>query len=215
MEARREGRIPDTLLLLEHNPVITVGRGIDSSEELLANREELSERGIDLIETDRGGRITYHAPGQLVGYPILDLAHNPGERDLHRYLRRLEETIIETMGAFGVEGRRIEGLTGVWVGGRKIAAIGIKVSRWVTMHGFAINIDCDLAVFRRDIVPCGIKDKDVTSLAECGVAATRSAVEAQLVKSFCAIMGRKAEYAPSTTALRGAQRAPLAGILGQ
>lgn len=193
--ARVAGEIPDTLLLLEHMPVVTVGRGMESVKELLVSREELESRGIEVVSTDRGGRVTYHAPGQLIGYPILHLGQNPEERDLHRYLRNLEQLLIDTMGVFGLEGERKEGLTGVWIGDRKIAAIGIKVSHWVTMHGFALNIDTDLTVFRGDIVPCGIRDKDVTSMAECGIIVDRPQVEAAFTESFCLRMGRIAEAA--------------------
>ena len=114
---------------------------------------------------DRGGEITAHGPGQAVGYPILDLRGHG--QDLHRYLRDLEQVMMDTMGDYGLVGERVPGLTGVWVGGRKIAAIGIKVSRWVSTHGWALNVSNDLSAFRQDIVPCGIKDRDVTSLAEC------------------------------------------------
>ena len=158
---RREGRIPDTLLLLEHvPPVITLGRA-SHREHLLVAPEHLQLLGIQLVETDRGGDITYHGPGQLVGYPILDLrAHG---RDVHLYLRRLEEALIGALLRFGVAAHRKEGLTGVWVGEEKIAAIGIKVSHWITMHGFALNVCPELSHFEL-IVPCGIHDKGVTSL---------------------------------------------------
>lgn len=159
---RREATIPDTLLLLEHDPpVITLGRAWQS-DHLLVTPDELQKMGIQLVETDRGGDITYHAPGQLIGYPILDLRWHG--RDVHLYLRRLEETLIRTVRRLGIEGERKEGLTGVWVGEEKLAAMGIKVSHWVTMHGFALNVSTDLSAFRL-IIPCGIRDKGVTSLA--------------------------------------------------
>jgi lipoyl(octanoyl) transferase len=163
MHRRQAGEIPDTLILLEHPPTITLGRGTHP-EDLLTPVEILRERGIVVVEADRGGEITYHAPGQIVCYPILNL-HAFG-CDLHRYLRDLEEVVIQTLGSWGIMGVRIPGLTGVWVGNAKIAAVGIKVSRWVTMHGFALNVDIDLTPMRRDMVPCGIADKGVTSLLE-------------------------------------------------
>lgn len=161
VQQRRTGDIPDTLLLLEHQPpVITLGRAAHA-EHLLKPPEDLQRMGIQLIETDRGGDITYHGPGQLVGYPILDLREHG--RDVHLYLRQLEEVIIIALSHFGIAGHRKEGLTGVWVGEEKVAAIGIKVSHWITMHGFALNVCPDLSHFDL-IVPCGIRDKGVTSL---------------------------------------------------
>lgn len=161
VQQRRDGTIPDTLLLLEHRPpVITLGRA-SRGEHLLASPEQLDRMGIQLVESDRGGDITYHGPGQLVGYPILDLrAHG---KDVHLYLRNLEEVIITALTRFGIFAHRKEGLTGVWVGEEKIAAIGVKVSHWITMHGFALNVCPDLSHFEL-IVPCGIRDRGVTSL---------------------------------------------------
>lgn len=160
-QQRRVGTIPDTLLLLEHiPPVITLGRATQQ-EHLLATREQLQNLGIQLVETDRGGDITYHGPGQLVGYPILDLREH--SRDVHLYLRRLEEVIIRALRHLGIEAHRKEGLTGVWVGKEKVAAMGIKVSHWITLHGFALNVCPDLSHFDL-IVPCGIHDKGVTSI---------------------------------------------------
>lgn len=180
--------MPDTLLLLEHPPTITLGRGTDGAD-LLSDAPTLAARGIALVRTDRGGEITYHAPGQLVGYPILDLrAHG---QDLHRYLRDLEEALIRALAPFGLNGERVPGLTGVWVGGAKIAAIGIKVSRWVSTHGFALNVSPDLTPMRRDFVPCGIKDRGVTSLAELvpEKGLTRADVEPGVVAAFADIFG--------------------------
>lgn len=158
---RRAGTIPDTLLLLEHcPPVITLGRA-SHREHLLVSSEQLEQMGIQLVESDRGGDITYHGPGQLVGYPVLDLRHHG--RDVHLYLRNLEEAIIIALDHFGIGGHQKEGLTGVWVGDEKIAAIGIKVSHWITMHGFALNVCPNLSHFGL-IVPCGIRNKGVTSL---------------------------------------------------
>ncbi len=194
MRDRQAGEIPDTLLLLEHPPTITLGRG-SVEADLRVSQAELKQRGVTVESVDRGGEITYHAPGQLVGYPILDLRQHG--QDLHRYLRDLEEVLILTLAHFGLKGERIAGLTGVWVDGRKIAAIGIKVSRWVSMHGFALNIDADLTPFRRDFVPCGITDRDVTSLAEwlgerCP---PRTEVEAALLESFAQVFGMSLTFA--------------------
>lgn len=158
--ARQGGRIPDVLLLLEHPPVITLGRN-SHEEHLLADRDALAQRGYEVYESARGGDVTYHGPGQLVGYPIVDL--NERGRDVHRYLRDVEESLIRALARWGLEGERVKGLTGVWVGRDKVAAIGIGVRRWVTWHGFALNISTALDAFNV-IVPCGIRDRGVTSL---------------------------------------------------
>jgi len=150
---------PDWLILLEHPPVYTLGQG--ASLEFV--KGDWAAHSIPLHRTERGGEVTYHTPGQLVGYPILDLRHY--QQDLHWYLRQLEEVVIRAIATFGFQGERIAGLTGVWVEGRKVAAIGIKVSRWITMHGFAINVCPDLHGFQ-NIVPCGIADRPVGALAE-------------------------------------------------
>lgn len=183
VRCRQAGEIEDTLLLLEHPPTITLGRGTEAAD-LLTDRETLESRGVTVVETDRGGEITYHAPGQIIGYPILDLRDHG--QDLHRYLRDLEDVLIRTLAEYSLIGERIPGLTGVWVNGAKIAAIGIKVSRWVTMHGFALNVALDLAPMRRDFIPCGIRDRGVTSLAEQrpGVVPSRAAVESALIAAF-------------------------------
>jgi lipoyl(octanoyl) transferase len=159
-EDRIAGRIPDTLLLLEHPPVITLGRGWKQSR-LPIDPEALRQRGIDVFEIERGGDVTYHGPGQLVGYPIIDLQqHKP---DLHWYLRQLEATLIAALAGFGIPAERRTGYTGVWTAGRKIASIGIHVKQWVTWHGFALNVTTDLSPFSL-IVPCGIPDVIMTSL---------------------------------------------------
>ena len=183
-----QGDIPDTLLLLEHPPTITLGRRTDKGD-LKTPEAALQKRGFEVERVDRGGEITYHAPGQLVGYPILDLRRHG--QDLHKYLRDLEEVLIQTLTVYGLAGERVPGRTGVWVQDRKIAAIGIKVSRWVSLHGFALNICNDLAPFREDFVPCGISDKDVTSLAEqLGAEGPgRAEVEAVVVDNFARIFG--------------------------
>jgi len=163
VEARRGGEAPDTLLLLEHPPVITLGRSARREHVLVddARREAL---GIELHESGRGGDVTYHAPGQLVGYPILALPE--GRRDAHLYLRSLEEALILSAADYGVRAARREGLTGIWVGERKLAAIGVRIGTgWITSHGFALNVTTDLAGFET-IVPCGLENRGVTSLAE-------------------------------------------------
>jgi len=160
-EDRIAGRIPDTLLLLEHPPVITLGRGWKQSS-LPMDADALRRRGIEVFEIERGGDVTYHGPGQLVGYPIIDLQqHKP---DLHWYLRQLEATLIAALAAFAIPAERNSGYTGVWTGGRKIASIGIHVKQWVTWHGFALNVTTDLSPFSL-IVPCGIPDVVMTSVA--------------------------------------------------
>ena len=155
-----ENRSQNYLILTEHNPVITIGKS-GSLKNLLTDPSYLISKGIDVVEIDRGGDITFHGPGQLIGYPILDLTQF--RKDIHWYLRNLEEVIIQTLRDFGIQGGRITGLTGVWVNKKKICAIGIKVTRWVTMHGFALNISTNLEYFKH-IVPCGITDLGVTSL---------------------------------------------------
>lgn len=159
-EARREDpQLDDVLLLLEHPPVYTLGRGANLAFLQFTPTETTPE----VHRIERGGEVTYHCPGQLVGYPILNLKrHQP---DLHWYLRQLEQVIIETLTHFGIQGERVAGLTGVWADGAKVAAIGIQVSRWITRHGFALNVCPDLRGFR-DIVPCGIADRPVGSLAQ-------------------------------------------------
>jgi len=177
-ELRSAGRIPDTLLLTEHDHVYTIGKTGDDNH-LLADDEELASRGITVVRTDRGGDITYHGPGQLVGYPILDLTNY--SRDLHRYLRDLEEVVIRTLAGNGIPAHRLSGYTGVWAGNEKICAIGVKSSRWVTMHGFALNVATDLSFFGR-IIPCGIFDRGVTSMeALLGHPVTLTDIATQIV----------------------------------
>jgi lipoyl(octanoyl) transferase len=159
---RKAGAIPDTLLLLEHPHVYTLGRNA-RREHLLVSMERLAELGAQVFETDRGGDITYHGPGQLVGYPILDLAKH--RRDLGWYMRSLEEVCIGVGCDFGVRAGRLDGAPGVWVGNAKLVALGVHVSRWVTSHGFALNVATDLSYFDC-IVPCGLRGKGVTSLAK-------------------------------------------------
>ncbi len=159
--ARQAEEIPDLLLLLEHRPVYTRGRR-SKPEELGMGEDWYRAQGIDICDTDRGGAVTYHGPGQLVGYPIVSL--KPYGDDVHGYVRRLERTMVESLAAYGIEAGTTEGLTGVWVGGRKIGSIGVHVSRGVTTHGFAINVNNDLQPFEW-IVPCGIDDCRMTSVA--------------------------------------------------
>jgi lipoate-protein ligase B len=158
---RTSGAIEDTLLLLEHPHTYTLGKTADRTN-LIGSEEYLKKNGISVFDIDRGGDITYHGPGQIVGYPIINL--NNWKPDTHLYLRNLEEVMIKVLADYGVESGRKPEYTGVWVGESKIAAIGIRVSRWVTMHGFAFNINTDLELFN-GIIPCGIKDKEVTSLS--------------------------------------------------
>lgn len=187
VEDRRAGRIGDTLLLLEHPPVITLGaKTRQGPKHIIATGEELEREGVAVFDTGRGGDVTYHGPGQLVGYPIFDL--KPDRCDVHRYVRDLEEVLIVALREFGIEGGRVQGLSGVWVGEpgreRKIAAIGVRISRWITSHGFALNVATDLRHFQL-IVPCGIADKPVTSVeAELGRTVTVSEVGPAVVRGF-------------------------------
>jgi lipoyl(octanoyl) transferase len=158
--ARKAGVIPDTLLLLEHPHVYTLGRNA-KKENLLISAEQLAARGAQVFEIDRGGDVTYHGPGQLVGYPILDLAQH--RCDVAWYMRSLEEVLIAVAGEYGIEAGRLAGAPGVWVENNKLAALGVHISRWVTSHGFAFNVNTDLGYFDW-IVPCGLRDKGVTSL---------------------------------------------------
>jgi lipoyl(octanoyl) transferase len=162
VQRRRAGSIPDQLLLLEHPHVITLGSS-SLAEHVLIPEDRRAELGIELFEVGRGGDVTYHGPGQLVGYPILDL--KPDRKDVHRYLRDLEEVLIRALHHFGLRGERMTGLTGVWVKGRKIGAIGVRISSgWIASHGFALNVSPDLEYFD-SIVPCGIEDREVTSIS--------------------------------------------------
>jgi lipoyl(octanoyl) transferase len=179
VDRRKQRLIPDQLLLLEHAHVITMGRN-GRMENVLADEEVLSRAGISFYPTDRGGDVTYHGPGQLVGYPILDLRE--WKRDVGAYVRGVEQAIIETLADFGIESQRIPKLTGVWVGDRKIAAIGVHISRWVTSHGFALNVTTDLSYFHY-IVPCGLT-KPVTSMAQLGVRASLEEVGENLAGHF-------------------------------
>ncbi len=163
VQQRRRGDIPDTLLLLEHSHVVTLGSSA-RDEHVLLSRDELAGRGIGLYRAGRGGDVTYHGPGQLVGYPVLDL--KPDRRDLHAYLRSIEGVLLRALAAFGLEGRRDTSATGVWVNEAKVAAIGVRVSSgWISSHGFALNANTDLSYFSA-IVPCGLAGRPVTSLSQ-------------------------------------------------
>jgi lipoyl(octanoyl) transferase len=176
---RKQGLGPDHLLLLEHPHVITLGRN-GHTENLLASDEVLERAGISFYPTDRGGDVTYHGPGQLVAYPIVDLRE--WKRDVGAYVRGVEQAIIDTLGEYGIEAGRIPKLTGVWVGERKIAAIGVHISRWVTSHGLALNVSTDLSYFQY-IVPCGLT-KPVTSMAQLEVRAELDEVGERLAANF-------------------------------
>jgi lipoyl(octanoyl) transferase len=186
---RQAGTIEDVLLLLEHDPVFTLGRNA-RRENVLLSDQELGARGFEVFEVGRGGDVTYHGPGQVVGYPILDLS--PDRRDVHRYVRDLEEVMIRTCGDYGVEAGRVAGLTGAWVGEEKIGAIGVRIARWVTSHGFALNVSTDLAPFGL-VVPCGIRDRGVTSLERVlGRPADVAEVMDRVARHLAAIFQREA-----------------------
>ncbi len=186
IDLRKSGQVGDQFLLLEHPHVITLGRN-GHMENLLAGEEVLARAGVSFHRTDRGGDITYHGPGQVVGYPILDLRE--WKRDVVAYVRGIEEVIIGALSDFGINGSRLAGATGVWVQGRKIAAIGVHISRWVTSHGFALNVDTDLTYFQY-IVPCGLT-KPVTSMKELGATAGRLEVIASLIAHFGRVFDRQ------------------------
>lgn len=187
VEDRRAGRIGDVLALLEHPHVITLGTRRETARaNVLATPERLAALGVELHETGRGGDVTYHGPGQLVGYPILDL--KPDRADVYNYVRNLESVMIRACARFGVGAGRVEGLTGTWVGGSKIGAIGVRITRWITSHGFAFNVNTDLDYFNL-IVPCGIRDHGVTSLArELGRPLDMAEVEQAVIDEFRGII---------------------------
>ena len=186
VERLKQGEDPDRLLFVEHPHVVTLGRNAHM-ENVLVSPERMAQLGIELHETDRGGDVTYHGPGQIVGYPILDLTK--WKRDVAAYLRALEDVLILTLADFGLEGERSPGATGVWVGGAKVAAMGVHLSRWITSHGFALNLTTDLSYFGH-IVPCGLT-RPVTSMERLlGAAPDRQAVQASLVRRFGQIFER-------------------------
>ncbi len=193
VEQRKHGEIPDQLLLLEHPDVITLGvKTRNDRSHVLESEESLAEKGVALVETGRGGDVTYHGPGQLVGYPIIDL--KPDRCDVHRYVRDLEEVLIRAVSEFGISAGRVAGLTGIWVGpednAKKLAAIGVRISRWVTSHGFALNVNTNLSRFRL-IVPCGITDKGVTSMERLlGAPVPMDEVAEAIERSFRGVFDR-------------------------
>jgi lipoyl(octanoyl) transferase len=188
VEDRKAERIPDTLLLLQHPHVITIGVKKDGREHILATPQKLADLGVGVFETGRGGDVTYHGPGQLVGYPIFDL--NPDRRDVHRYVRDLEQVMIRVCAGYDLDASRVNGMSGAWIGPEKIGAVGVRISRWVTSHGFAFNVTTDLDFFRL-IVPCGIADRGVTSLAlATGTQPSMVEVERRFVDEFAAVFGR-------------------------
>lgn len=190
VEKRKQGLIADQLLIVEHPHVITLGRSA-RLEHLLASEEVLRRAGVALHHTDRGGDITYHGPGQIVGYPIFDLRE--WKRDVAAYVRTVEQALIDTLAEFGIAGGRIAGLTGVWVDGKKVAAIGVHISRWITSHGFALNFTTDLSYFQY-IVPCGLP-RPVTSMAELGCEAGREQIISALARCFSGIFDCEMEAA--------------------
>jgi lipoyl(octanoyl) transferase len=185
VQQRKAGEIPDQLLLVEHPHVVTMGRN-GRSENLLAPPELLERAGIEFHTTDRGGDVTYHGPGQIVGYPIMDLRE--WKRDVLAYVRALEQVLIDALADFGIASGRLAGATGVWVDGAKVAAIGVHISRWVTSHGFALNLDTDLNYFRY-IVPCGLT-RPVSSMRALGCRANRAEVIDALGQAFGRVFGR-------------------------
>ena len=185
--ARGEGTLPDVLLLLQHPHVFTLGRGAQASN-VLADEATRAARGVELFHTGRGGDVTYHGPGQVVGYPVINL--RPDRCDVHRYVRDVEEVMLRVTQDYGLEARRIPGMTGVWVGGEKLGAIGVRIARWITSHGFAYNVNTDLSYFNL-IVPCGIADHGVTSLQKLlGRPIELAEVEGRLAYHFGQVFDR-------------------------
>jgi lipoyl(octanoyl) transferase len=192
VEERRAGHLPDLLLLLQHPAVITLGvKGDGGRSNVIADASRLAALDIEISEAGRGGDVTYHGPGQIVGYPILDL--RPDRCDVHRYVRDLEEVMIRVCADYGVRAGRIQGLTGTWIAGEKIGAIGIRISRWITSHGFAFNVNPKLEHFDL-IVPCGIRDRGVTSLERAaGRAVAVAEAEEAVARHFCGVFQRQAD----------------------
>jgi len=185
VEARRAGRVPNLLLLLQHPAVITLGVRRDSRSHVTASDGQLAKDGIEVHEAGRGGDVTYHGPGQIVGYPILDL--RPDRCDVHRYVRDLEAVMICVCADYGVAAHRADGLSGAWVGTEKIGAIGVRISRWITSHGFAFNVNTRLEDFQL-IVPCGIADRGVTSLRKLlGHEISIEEVEDRVIRRFAEV----------------------------
>ncbi len=189
VEERRADRIPDTLLLLEHPHVLTLGAKLAAARaHIVAAPGELAARGVQVFETGRGGDVTYHGPGQMVAYPVVDL--RPDRCDVHRYVRDLEEVMIQVAAEFGLRAGRVDGFSGAWIGDRKIGAVGVRISRWITSHGVALNVSTDLDYFDL-IVPCGIADKEVTSLAhELNRAVDHATAENVFIRQFAKVFAR-------------------------
>ncbi len=213
--ARKEGKVGDVLLLLEHPPVLTLGRGA-SREDVLAGPEALEVRGVEVHETNRGGEVTYHGPGQIVGYPIVDLA--PDRKDVRRYVRSVEEGMIRALAEHGIQAGRIAKWPGVWVGSeaavdaRKIGALGVHIARWITTHGFALNVNSALEDFEL-IVPCGIRDAGVTSIErELGRPVDVAAVEEALARAFAAVLEAELRFDDArthTVSVTAVRRGPM------
>ena len=194
-QAIADGTLDDTLLLLEHDPVITLGRS-GNADNVLADAETLAARGIEVVHTGRGGDVTYHGPGQLVAYPIVAL--QDGERDVRAWVYKLEELVLRTVAAFGVEAERVDGLRGLWVGRDKVAAVGIRLMRWVSCHGLALNVHTDLDDFAT-IVPCGLHGRGVTSVARLvAPAPSLEDVMDEMVRQAGDVLGRRVQSAASS-----------------
>lgn len=209
VEERRADRVPDLLLLLQHPPVITLGvKGDGGRSNIVADESYLTSLGIEVLETGRGGDVTYHGPGQIVGYPILDL--KPDRQDVHRYVRDVEDVMIRVCADFGITAGRVEGLTGTWVGAEKIGAIGVRISRWITSHGFAFNVSTNLEHFKL-IVPCGIGDRGVTSLTKLtGRTVPIEDAEDVFIRQFAAVFDRQPVEAAAASAGAAAPPPPPA-----
>ncbi len=194
-EAVKSGEHDDTLFLLEHLPVVTAGKNTGRGH-VLVSEEELVQRGVEIHDSGRGGDVTYHAPGQIVGYPIVNLRE--GEKDIRKYVCNLEEVLIRTAKDYGITATRVDGMRGIWVGNDKLAAVGVRISRWTTMHGFALNVTTDLSGFEL-IVPCGLQGRGVTSLEKLlGQAPSRVDVENRLAHHCSEVLGRTLEEFPAT-----------------
>ncbi len=184
-EQRIKNEIPDSLILVEHPHVYTLGKNAVASN-MIASEEYLKDHGVEVVNVDRGGDITYHGPGQLVGYPIFHLKEH--KLSVRNYVDKIEKILIQTLADYNIEGKQIDGLTGIWVEKQKIAAIGLRISRWVTYHGFALNIKTDLSLFN-GIIPCGISDKGVTRMIDLNKNATLESVKKTIIEKICNVFG--------------------------
>ncbi|MCK5620079.1 MAG: lipoyl(octanoyl) transferase LipB [Candidatus Krumholzibacteria bacterium] len=200
VEQLQRGRGNEVFYLLEHPHVFTLGRNA-TGDALLTDRQSIKDLGVEIVETDRGGDVTYHGPGQLVGYPIISL--EPRRRDIRRYVNDLEETLIRTLSEFGIQSQRHPVHRGVWTGGRKIASLGIRISRWVTSHGFALNVGTDLSFYSL-MIPCGIEGCEMTTMAqELGEAPDMTDVKSSVIAHFSRVYGRRVSFEITETILRG------------